>query len=85
MVNEGCSAQAREESFSTPAMAQRMFFSRPLELFTKDFISLHLFAPGKGETVIELPDQVRVASTPELEATVQRLFGSRVSFHSLES
>jgi hypothetical protein len=28
---------------------------------------------------------VRVASTPELEATVLRLFGSRVSFHSLES
>jgi hypothetical protein len=48
-------------------------------------VSLHLFAPGKGETVIELPDQVRVASTPELEATVQRLFGGRVSFHSLES
>jgi DNA polymerase III alpha subunit len=48
-------------------------------------VSLHLFAPGKGETVIELPDQVRVASTPELEAMVQRLFGGRVSFHSLES
>jgi hypothetical protein len=48
-------------------------------------VLLHLFAPGKGETVIELPDQVRVASTPELEARVQRLFGSRVSFHSLES
>lgn len=48
-------------------------------------VFLHLLAPGKGETVIELPDQVRVASTPELEATVQRLFGSRVSFHSAES
>jgi DNA polymerase-3 subunit alpha len=48
-------------------------------------VFLHLLAPGKSETVIELPDQVRVASTPELEATVQRLFGSRVSFHSLES
>ena len=48
-------------------------------------VFLHLFAPGKSETVIELPDQVRVASTPELEATVQRLFGSRVSFHALES
>ena len=48
-------------------------------------VFLHLFATGKDETVIELPDQVRVASTPELEATVQRLFGSRVSFHSLES
>jgi DNA polymerase III subunit alpha len=48
-------------------------------------VVLHLFATGKGETVIELPDQIRVASTPEFEATVQRLFGSRVSFHSLES
>jgi DNA polymerase III subunit alpha len=48
-------------------------------------VLLHLCAPGKGETVIELPDQVRVASTPELEAAVQRLFGIRVSFHSLES
>jgi DNA polymerase-3 subunit alpha len=48
-------------------------------------VFLHLFVPGKGETVIELPDQVRVASTPELEATVKQLFGTRVSFHSLES
>jgi DNA polymerase-3 subunit alpha len=48
-------------------------------------VFLHLFAPGKSETVIELPEQVRVASTPELEATVQRLFGGRVSFHALES
>jgi DNA polymerase-3 subunit alpha len=47
-------------------------------------VLLHLLAPGKGETVIELPDHVRVASTPELQATVQRLFGTRVSFHSLE-
>src|SRR5262249_24519515 len=42
-------------------------------------VLLHLSAVGTGETVIELPDQVRVASTPELEATVQRLFGNRVS------
>jgi DNA polymerase-3 subunit alpha len=48
-------------------------------------VFLHLFAPGKVETVIELPDHVRVASTPELQATVQRLFGTRVSFHSLPS
>jgi DNA polymerase-3 subunit alpha len=48
-------------------------------------VVLHLLASGKDETVIELPDQMRVASTPEFEATVQRLFGSRVSFHSLES
>jgi len=48
-------------------------------------VFLHLCGAVSGETVIELPDQVRVASTPELEATLQRLFGSRVSFHSLES
>ena len=48
-------------------------------------VFLHLLAPDKGETVIELPDQVRVAPTPELAATVQRLFGGRVSFHSAES
>lgn len=48
-------------------------------------VFLHLLAPNKGETVIELPDQVRVAPTPELAATVQRLFGGRVSFHAAES
>jgi hypothetical protein len=48
-------------------------------------VFLHLCAAGRSETVIELPDQVRIASTPELEATLERLFGSRVSFHSLES
>jgi DNA polymerase-3 subunit alpha len=48
-------------------------------------VSLHLVAPDKGETVIELPDQVRIASTPELEATLERLFGTRIRFHSLES
>jgi DNA polymerase-3 subunit alpha len=47
-------------------------------------VSLHLLVPGEGETIIELPDQVRVASTPELEATVERLFGTRVSFQSLK-
>jgi hypothetical protein len=48
-------------------------------------VFLHLCAAGKGETVIELSDQMRIASTPELEATLQRLFGRRVSFNSLES
>ncbi|HJU61703.1 MAG TPA: OB-fold nucleic acid binding domain-containing protein, partial [Candidatus Binatia bacterium] len=48
-------------------------------------VFLHLCSADEGETVIELPDQVRIASTPELEAKLQRLFGSRVSFHSLES
>jgi len=48
-------------------------------------VVLHLIALGDNETVIELPSQVRIASTPELEATVERLFGRRVSFHSLQS
>ena len=48
-------------------------------------VLLHMLAAGQGETVIELPDQVRIASTPELEATVERLFGARVSFRSLQS
>jgi DNA polymerase-3 subunit alpha len=38
-----------------------------------------------AETVIELPDQVRISSTPELEATVEQLFGPRVSFQTLNS
>jgi DNA polymerase III subunit alpha len=48
-------------------------------------VVLHLIDLGDNETVIELPSQVRIASTPELEATVERLFGRRVSFHSLQS
>jgi DNA polymerase-3 subunit alpha len=56
-----------------------------LEYPGSSVVFLHLIALGEPETVIELPSQVRVASTPELEATVARLFGSRVSFHSLES
>ena len=48
-------------------------------------VFLHLRAPANGETVIELPDQVRIAPSPELEDIVGRLFGPRVSFHSLNS
>ena len=48
-------------------------------------VYLHLLESANGETVIELPDQVRIASTPELVGTVERLFGARVSFHSLVS
>ena len=48
-------------------------------------VFLHLLAAAKSETVIELPEQVRIASSPELEETVERLFGTRVSFHSLNS
>ena len=48
-------------------------------------VFLHVLASPKRETIIELPDQVRVASTPELEASVERHFGTRIAFHSLES
>jgi DNA polymerase-3 subunit alpha len=48
-------------------------------------VFLHLRAPANGETVIELPDQVRIAPSPELEDIVGRLIGPRVSFHSLNS
>jgi DNA polymerase-3 subunit alpha len=51
----------------------------------RSVVFLHLLGAGQGETVIELPDQVRIASSPELEATVEQLFGARVAFHSLDS
>jgi DNA polymerase III subunit alpha len=48
-------------------------------------VYLHMLASANGETIIELPEQVRITSSQELIATVERLFGSRVSFHSLDS
>jgi len=48
-------------------------------------VYLHMLASANGETIIELPEQVRITSSQELTATVERLFGSRVSFHSLDS
>jgi DNA polymerase-3 subunit alpha len=46
-------------------------------------VFLHLYAGSQRETVIELPSQVRVAATSELEESVEKLFGPRISFHSL--
>ncbi|HXG51115.1 MAG TPA: DNA polymerase III subunit alpha [candidate division Zixibacteria bacterium] len=48
-------------------------------------VLLHVMAPDAGETVIELSDQMRVAWTPELEAAVGRLFGTRVSLQISQS
>ena len=48
-------------------------------------VFLHLLGAGQSETVIELPEQVRIASTPELESVVEQLFGLRVSFQALIS
>jgi DNA polymerase-3 subunit alpha len=46
-------------------------------------VFLHLYAAGRSETVIELSSQVRVAATPELEASVEKHFGPRLSLHAL--
>ena len=35
-------------------------------------VFLHLRAPANGETIIELPEQVRIAPSPELEDMVGR-------------
>jgi hypothetical protein len=48
-------------------------------------VYLHLLSGANDETIIELPEQVGVSSTPELEASVERLFGARVNFRSLDS
>jgi DNA polymerase-3 subunit alpha len=45
-------------------------------------VFLHFLSPARDETVLELPPQVRVASGPKLLETVERLFGTRVSFQS---
>ena len=42
-------------------------------------VSLHLTKADNSETVIELPEQLRVASDPELLQTVEQLFGNRVT------
>jgi DNA polymerase-3 subunit alpha len=47
-------------------------------------VFVHLVDGSRGETIIELPDQVRVASTPELEQSLVKILGARVSFHSLD-
>jgi DNA polymerase-3 subunit alpha len=48
-------------------------------------VFLHLVADSKVETVIELPEQVRVAPSPELEESISKLLGSRIAFHPVES
>ena len=48
-------------------------------------VFLHMLTSTSSETVIELPEQVRIASSLELEQTVERLFGQRVAFHALNS
>ena len=46
-------------------------------------VFLHLYAASRGETVIELPSQVRVAATPELAQSVEQHFGDRITINSL--
>jgi DNA polymerase III subunit alpha len=46
-------------------------------------VFLHMRARANGETVIELPEQVRIAPSTELEDRLAELFGPRVSLHSI--
>ncbi|MGH7770185.1 MAG: hypothetical protein ACREQP_22265, partial [Candidatus Binatia bacterium] len=48
-------------------------------------VFLHLRKSDQSETVIELPNDLRVASNPELLQTVAQLFGSRVTVSPLPS
>jgi len=48
-------------------------------------VYLHLLLPEQAETVIELPIHLRVASGRALSEAVERLFGDRVTFASLDS
>lgn len=45
-------------------------------------VFLHILGAGLAETVIELPEQVRIAPTAELEAVLAQRFDQRVTFHS---
>ena len=51
----------------------------------RSVVFIHMLGKGQDETIIELPDQVRIAPGPALETTVEQLFGARVSFRSLDS
>jgi DNA polymerase III subunit alpha len=48
-------------------------------------VCLHFRSLTRNETIVELPDHVRVASSPELAETVKRVFGMRVGFQLSES
>ncbi|HEY2989168.1 MAG TPA: DNA polymerase III subunit alpha [Candidatus Binatia bacterium] len=48
-------------------------------------VFLHLTQADASETVIALPDHLRIASDPELLQTVEQLFGNRVTVSPLHS
>ena len=66
-------------------LAQHVTRDMLLDYPGKHIVYLHLRAPSAGETVIELPEQVRIAPSRELETLVGERFGMRVSFHSLNT
>jgi len=47
-------------------------------------VCLHIFTSGKGETVIELSDQVRVASNRDFAEAVLGRFGNRVRLNAVQ-
>lgn len=48
-------------------------------------VFLHLFGPDRRETIIELPEHLRVASTPALMEAVEQVFGRHITFTPVES
>jgi DNA polymerase III subunit alpha len=82
-VNEKIDLYVREDEVSADELVRLR--DTLLDYPGRHTVFLHLRLPTNGETVIELPDQVRVAPSPELEQSVERLFGPRVTFHSLNS
>jgi DNA polymerase-3 subunit alpha len=83
MVAEKIDLYVREDEVSSDELVRLR--DTLLDYPGRHTVFLHLRAPANGETVIELPEQVRIAPSPELEDRVGELFGPRVSFHSLNS
>jgi DNA polymerase-3 subunit alpha len=83
LVSEKIDLYVREDEVSADELVRLR--DTLLDYPGRHTVFLHLRLPTNGETVIELPDQVRVAPSVELEQSVERLFGPRVTFHSLNS
>jgi DNA polymerase-3 subunit alpha len=83
MIAEKIDLYVREDEVSSDELVRLR--DTLLDYPGRHTVFLHLRASANGETVIELPEQVRIAPSPELEDRVGELFGPRVSFHSLNS
>jgi DNA polymerase III subunit alpha len=79
--HENVHLHAREHEISTEELVRLREVL--LEFPGNSTVFLHFYTTGQCETVVELPSQIRVAATAELQEMVVKLFGSRLSFHSL--